>query len=248
MNSKDENVVEIDLLQLIHALWRKAWIIALAAVLAGVAARIWTISFVTPTYRASVLMYVNSSDISVGGAKVSISQGELSAAKSLVDTYTVILKTRITLNDVIEQSGTKYNYGQLVKKISASSVNNTEVFKIDVVTPDPEEATKIANTIAVVLPEKIASIVEGSSARIVDTAVVPEEMDAPNYTKNTMLGVIAGFLLACGVVVILELMDDKIRSVDELELICNIPILAMIPDLLSTQSDKYSYYKKTDAR
>lgn len=248
MDRKDENVVEIDLLQLVRALWRRVWIILLAAVFVGAAARIATILFVTPTYRASVLMYVNSSDISVGGAKVSISQGELSAAKSLVDTYTVILKTRITLSDVIEQSGTKYNYKELVNMISAASVNNTEVFKIDVVTPNPQEATKIANTIAVVLPEKISAIVEGSSARIVDTAVVPEKMDAPNYTKNTVLGAMIGFMLACGVIVVLELLDDKIRDLDTLQQICDIPVLAVIPDLLSSQTDEYNYYKKTNTR
>lgn len=246
ISNNDEDVIEIDLLRLMKALWRKAWLIILTAILGGALVLGGTMLFVTPTYKASVLMYVNSSDISVGGTKLSISQGELSAAKSLIETYAVILKTRTTLNDVIEMTGVDYEYEDLVEMIEAASVNSTEVFQIDVVTPDPAEATNIANTIALVLPEKIASIVEGSSARIVDMAVQPTEMDSPSYIKNTAIGALVGFLMASAVIVVLELMDDKIHDSDYLTQTYDLPILAVIPDLVSSQKDGYGYYKKPE--
>ena len=104
---------EIDLLKLAAALWRKAWAIVLAVVLFATAALGYTAFFVTPLYKATALMYVNSSSISVGSTKVSISQGELSAAQSLVKTYIVILNTRSTLEEVIAQSGVPYTYEEL---------------------------------------------------------------------------------------------------------------------------------------
>lgn len=73
-NHEDET--EIDLLRLVKALWKKAWAIALTAALFGTIALTYTAFFVRPLYKAEALMYVNSSNISVGGAKVSISQGE----------------------------------------------------------------------------------------------------------------------------------------------------------------------------
>lgn len=231
---------DIDLLRVFKALLKKAWAIILATAIFAGAFLGGSVLFVEPLYRAESLMYVNSSNISVGGTKVSISQSELTAAKTLVDTYIVILNTRMTLDSVIEKSGVPYSYSKLKSMIKATAVNDTEVFSIQVTSPDPEEAALIANTIAEVLPEKIASIVEGSSARIVDYAVVPVSQASPNLSKNMMLGAVLGFLLSCVVVVVAELMDNLIYDSDYLSETYDIPVLAVIPDFRSgKRSDDY---------
>ena len=228
--------LEIDLLRMAQVLWKKAVGIVIAGVLAAAAALGYTAFFVTPLYKAEALMYVNSNNISVGSTKVSISQAELSAAQTLVDTYIVILNTRATLSEVIAQTKVNYTYEQLKKMISAQSVNSTEVFSITVTSPDPKEAEVLANAIAQILPQKIASIVEGSSARIVDYAVEPSEKASPSLRGNMLLGFVIGVIGACAVVVIRELMDDLIHDSDYLIQTYDIPVLAVIPDLLSSQS------------
>lgn len=247
MNMNENQELEIDLLQLVRALWRKAWVIILATLVFGATVFAGTAIFIQPKYRAEALMYVNSSNITVGGTKVSISQSELTAAQTLVDTYIVILNTRTTLEDVIEQTGVSYSYEELKDMITAAAVNGTEVFSIQVVSKSPVEAEKLANAIAQTLPEKIASIVEGSSARIVDYAVIPAEKDSPSLTKNTLIGAVLGFVLTCGIVVVLELMDEQIHDSDYLTETYGIPVLAVIPDLLSTKS-KNDYYQSADQR
>lgn len=246
MNHTNDEM-EIDLLRLLKALWRKAWAITLAATIFGICFFAGTLLFIKPLYKATALMYVNSSNISVGGTKVSITQSELSAAKTLVDTYIVILNTRTTLEDVIAQSGVPYTYEELMqeKMIHAEAVNGTEVFAIEVTSEDPKEAELLANTIARVLPEKIAAIVEGSSARIVDYAVVPASKSSPNTIKNTVIGAMIGFMLTCGVVVVQELLDEQIHDADYLTETYGIPVLAVIPDLLSSGS-KNDYYQHTE--
>ena len=89
----------IDLLHLAQVLWKNAIAIILAGLIFGAAGFVGTKLFITPMYTSRALMYVNNSNLSLGGSKVSISTAEISAAKSLVDTYTVILKTRMTLFD-----------------------------------------------------------------------------------------------------------------------------------------------------
>lgn len=246
MNSNHDEV-EIDLLQLAQALWRKAVIIAMVSVLFAVGALGYTAIFVTPLYKAQALMYVNSNDISVGSTKLSISAAELSAAQSLVETYIVILNTRTTLNDVIEQTGVPYDYEELKDMISAESVNGTEIFSITVTSSKPKEAETLANAIAQILPEKIASIVDGSSARIVDYAVEPVKKASPSLTKNTLIGFALGFVLSCAVVIVRELMDDLIHDSDYLVQTYEIPVLAVIPDLLSATSSN-EYYKSAEQR
>ena len=239
---KTQQEYEIDLLDLAKAMWSHIVAIVLAAVVCAGLALGYTKLLITPTYKANALLYVNSSDISVAGSKLSISASDRTAAKSLVDTYIVILNTRTTLNDVIEQSGVSYSYDQLKKMISASSVNSTEIFSVEVTSTSPQEAELLANTIARVLPEKIASVVDGSSVRIVDTAVVPSKKAAPSTGKNTMLGFLLGAVLACGAVVVLYLMDDKIHSADYLLSSYDLPLLAVIPDLTQDDDDGYYYY------
>lgn len=246
MNRNEET---IDLLQLAAALWKKAWAIALTAAVFGIAALLYTVMFIKPLYKAEALMYVNSSNISVGNTKLSISQAELNAAQTLVDTYIVIMNTRTTMEDVIQQSGVPYTYEEMMEKkmVRAAAVNGTEVFAIEVTSTSPKEAELLANTIARILPEKIASIVEGSSARIVDYAVEPAKKDSPSISRNTLLGVLLGIVLSSGVIVVLELLDEQIHDSDYLIQTYDIPVLAVIPDLLSTKSSN-DYYQSIEQR
>lgn len=243
MERNNNEEMEIDLLELLRALWKKAWAIILTTVIFATGTLVGTVFFVTPLYQAQALMYVNST-LSVG-SKVSISMAELNAAQSLIDTYAVILKTRTTLNDVIEKTGVGYTYEELSEMISAESVNGTEIFSITVTSPSPQEAEQLANAMAEILPDKISSIVEGSSVRIVDYAVTPAHRASPSLTKNTVIGAMLGFVLMCGVVVVQFLMDDKIHDSDYLTKTYNIPVLAVIPDLLTSRNEN-EYYRRSE--
>ena len=238
---KKEEYVEIDLLQLFRALLHRAWLIILAALLTGAMAFAYTQFLVTPLYKARTLMYVNNNSISLGSTQVSISQGDLTAAQSLVDTYTIILGTRTTLNDVIEKANLNYSYEQLSKMISAAAVNSTEIFYIEVTSPDPAEAELIANTIGQVLPEKISAIVDGSSVRLVDYAKVPARPSSPNAMKNALLGALVGMVISCAAIIIKQLMNDKVTGPDYLVQNYDIPVLAVIPELTSGRSGS-GYY------
>ena len=234
----------IDLLHLAQVLWKNAIAIILAGLIFGTAAFLGTKAFVTPLFDSKALLYVNSSNLSLAGSKVSISTAELSAAKSLVDTYTVILNTRMTLEDVIERSGVNYTYEQLKSMVSAASVNGTEIFYINVTSPDPAEAELLANTIALVLPEKIASIVDGSSVRIVDYAVQAAHRSSPSYGKNAVIGAMLGMFLVAAIVIVSDLMDEQIHDTDYLtKTYGDVPLLAVIPDLLAKGNSSYYYYQ-----
>lgn len=236
--------IRIDLMKIIDALLRRAWIIVLAMVMCGILAFSLASGFITPLYKANVLMYVNNSSFSVGSTNFSISSSEITAAKSLVDTYIVILRTRMTLNEVISAGNLNYSYADLNDMISAEAVNGTEVFSVTVTSPDPQEAEHIANTIGMILPDKIADVVEGSSVRIVDFAVVPARKSSPNVSQFTMIGLILGLLISCAAIVIVEMLDDQIDSEEYLlNHYGKIPLLTAIPDLLDSKDQGYySYY------
>lgn len=239
--AQENEYMQIDLMRLARALWHRAWAIVLAVLVFGSAGFYYAYTQITPLYRASALMYVNNSSISVGGTSVSL--GDLSTSQALVQTYTVILKTRLTLNEVIERAGLSYSYNQLNGMVSAAAVNGTEIFQITVTSPDPVEAELIANTIVEVLPKKIEEIMDGCSARAVDYAVVPTYKSSPSITRYVEMGMMAGLAISCGIIILIELLDEQIRDEDYLTQTYDLPVLAEIPDLLSQKTRSgYGYY------
>lgn len=243
MNDKNDETV-IDLFELLGAFIKKIWLVVALTVAGAILAFVYTLLLVTPQYKSSALLYVNNSDFSLGS--VSISTADLSASKSLVATYSVILKSRTVVNEVIYLSGVNYSYEQMLGMVKAEAVDNTEVFSITVTSSNPMEAEMLANLYAQVLPEKISEIVNGSDAKIVDYAVIAAKRSSPSYTKNTAVGALLGLVVAAAIVVINYLRDDIIHSEDYLtKTYPNIPLLTVVPDLISTKSNGYGYYSSS---
>ena len=245
MTKNANGEIEIDLLQLFRALWRNALVIILVAILLGGLAFGGTYLFISPKYQATAMMYVNNSTVSVGSTNFSITSGELTAAQTLVDTYIVILKSRTTLEEVMEEAGISYSVKDLGDMISSSAVKGTGVFSVTVTSESPTEAELIANTIAKVLPERISDIIEGSDVRIVDYAIVPAHRSSPSYTKNTAIGGLLGAVLVAGIICLKEIFgaeaDVLIHSSDDLtEMFPDVPVLAVIPDMRA--SGRKGYY------
>ena len=241
--SKNNNsLVETDIRRIWKALWSKFWIICISTILCAVVALTGTICFITPKYQSSAMFYVNNNSLSVGDASFSLTSSDITAAKSLVDTYIVILNSRACLNDVIDYAEVDLSYDELKKMISAASVNSTEIFEIVVTSPDPAEAEKLANAIAYILPKRISSIVEGTSANIVDYAVKASSPSSPSYIQNTLIGLLVGLLLSIGVIIIREIFDITIRTEEDIEQCCSHPILASVPDMLAQSKGGYYGY------
>ncbi|MBQ0110578.1 MAG: hypothetical protein KBS41_01445, partial [Oscillospiraceae bacterium] len=227
----------------ISAVFQRMWIVILCGVLCAGAFFTLAKGFVSPQYSSSVMLYVNNSSISVGNAKFSISSAELDAAQKLINTYIVVLKNRTTLEEIINKAEVDYTYTQLSNMITASSVEETEIFSVTVTSKDPVEAAKIANVIATVLPDRTAEIIDGSSMRIVETAVVHNNRVSPSYTRYVVLGFLIGAIGAALVIIIIALLDDVIHGEDYLTSTYDIPILAKIPEFSSSGGSKYrSYY------
>lgn len=224
--------VEVDLRRLVQAVWRRIWIVILVAVVTTSIALVGTLMLVTPQYQSAAKFYVNNGSLNLGGlGDISITAGDLSASKGLVNTYIVILSTRETLNDVIDYAGVDMTYKELRGYLSAAAVNETEIFQVTVTHPDPLVAEKLANAIAHVLPKRIDTIVEGTSAKVVEAAIVANDPSSPNYVQSALLGLLAGVLLSVGGIVILELVDTTMRTEDDIYRACVHPVLATVPDM-----------------
>ena len=238
----------IDILHIVRSLWKRAWLIALCGLLAaGIGFSISAFA-IAPTYSSYVKLYVNNSSISLGNTNFSISASELTAAQSLVRTYGDILDSRSTLERVIDKADVDFTWKELSRMITYAPSNDTEIMRVTVTCEDPYEASKIANTIAEVLPIRISEIIDGASMEVVDSAIPDIDKVAPSITKYTAVGLVLGVLLSLIILIVLALMDDTIHDEEYVLRTYDYPILGKVPDLLNTGSKSYGYYSKKNQR
>lgn len=238
---RNNDEMEIDLQRVFNALLKKSWLIGLVSVACAGLALLITILFVTPQYQSTAMFYVNNNSFSLGDAAASISTGDINASRGLVKSYIVILNTRETLNDVIDYAGVDYSYGQLKQMITAEAVDSTEIFKVVVTSPDPQEAELIASAVSYILPKRINSIIDGTSAKIVDSAVQPSSPSSPSYTRNAMSGFLMGLAISAFAVALQVVLDVTVRTEEDVVQNCKYPILASVPDMSNPGKGGYGY-------
>lgn len=246
MNQNKSNAKEyyvIDIAHIAKSVWRRLWMVVASGVMAAVIAFSIAAFAIKPTYSSSIMLYVNNSSFTVGDIGFSISSSEITAAQSLVKTYTVLLKNRTTLEKVIDTTGVNYTWEELYEMIEAEPVNETEIMQITVTATNPYEARDIANGIATVLPKRVSEIVEGSSMAVVDSAKADTEKIAPSQTKFTAIGFVLGVLVSLLVLVVLAMLDNTIHDEEFILNNFDYPILAKVPDLTNAGAKKYGYYK-----
>lgn len=248
-----ENIKEINLTELMTALLRKIWLIVLFAVIAGAVAYVYTSNFVTEMYKSHITVYVNSSN---QNNMVNISASELATSQRLVYTYIEMVKSESVLELVEKDLAASYpdkkmpSAAKIKGMISASPLQETEIFEVVVSNSDPKLACDIANAIGKVAPSKIEEYVVGSSTKIIDWAKPAKSPYAPNVTRKTTIGMVVGAVVAVCIVVLQTLLDVRVKSEEDLAMISSAPVLGLIPDLTMETKEghgysgyKYSAYK-----
>ena len=237
--NEDRNEEVIDLLEVGRLLLSHWKMIILSAIILALITFAATYFLITPMYRASATFYVNNS--TGNSENASITNADLTASAKLVDTYAAIIKSNAIMDRVVAQLGEEVSSSQIKNNLNAKAVNNTEVFTVSVTHENPQTAVKIVRLITEIAPEQIGEIVEGSSTKIIDYPKMPTGIDSPNYLKNTAIGGILGFILACAFIIIRSLMDNTIKTAADLEY-WGIPVLGVIPDFATANKNaSYGY-------
>ena len=227
----------VDLLRLLRALLKRAWVIILVSALCAVVVFGYTKLFVTPTYRSSFTAYVNNRITNAEGQS-SMSSADISASRGLTYLYQEIILSRSVLLDAAAKCGLQTTYSELLKKISTTVSENAAIITVYVKSESPDEAEQLATAIADVAPDHVARVVDGSSMRVVDYPVKPTAPYAPNSYRYAAVGFVITLLAGCLCTIIFDLIVDRVDSPTELEDRYNITVIGIIPDM--QQADKYN--------
>ncbi|MBS8048633.1 Wzz/FepE/Etk N-terminal domain-containing protein [Streptococcus suis] len=224
MNNQEVNAIEIDVLFLLKTIWRKKFLILLTAVLTAGLAFVYSSFLVTPQYESTTRIYVVSQNVEAGAG---LTNQELQAGTYLVKDYREIILSQ----DVLTQVATELNLKESLKeKISVSIPVDTRIVSISVRDADPNEAARIANSLRTFAAQKVAEVTKGSDMTTLEEAVPAEAPTTPNTKRNILLGLLAGGILATGLVLVMEVLDDRVKRPQDIEEVMGLILLGIVPD------------------
>lgn len=224
MENLHEEEREIDLRELFFALKKRIlWIIA-AALLGGCIACGYTQIFMTPTYTSTSSLLVISKETTL------TSIADLQLGTELAKDYEILIKSTPVLEEVIDNLGLNMDKNALKQSITVTNPTDTRILDISVTSTDPEAAKEIVDQVAQVSSEFVGDKMEVVPPKIIEEGEIPTVKTAPSVTRNALLGLMAGFVLSAGLVVVLAVMNDTIKSEDDITRYLGISTLATVPD------------------
>lgn len=234
------NAREVDVMRLLRMLWRRAWIIVAAAVLAGVIAYVVSAFMIQPTYRTQFTAYINNKELTEDNFTTSSS--DLNASRGLMYVYQEIVVSRTVLIqaamgcDLYDQG-----YSLVSGMVKAEVAENAPILTVYVETEDPELSKRLADAVAEIAPQQVARVVAGSTMTLIDAPYTPTGTYSPDVGAYTLYGAILGLALAVLGLVVLDLIYDHVLEGDDLEGRYHIPVIGRIPDVQMAQKNDYKY-------
>ncbi|MDD7361553.1 Wzz/FepE/Etk N-terminal domain-containing protein [Streptococcus alactolyticus] len=225
MNSNDNASIEIDVLYLLRKLWSRKFFIIFIALVVGTIALLGSVFLIKPKYTSTTRIYV------VSRTADSITNQDLQAGSYLVKDYQEVITSNEVLSSVIDKEKLSLTPNELSSMISVTIPTDTRVISISVEDDNAQEATTIANTVREVAAEKIKAVTKVDDVTTLEAAEVPKEPSSPNIKRNTLIGVIAGGGLAVISIIILEVLDDRVRRPEDIEDVLGLPLLGIVPDI-----------------
>ena len=225
---KEQEKFEIDVFQLVKVLWKRKFLIVLAALVAGLAAFAYSSFVIQPQYTSTTRIYVvnrNQAD------KPGLTNQDLQAGSYLVKDYREIILSQDVLEKVVADQSLAMDAKTLGRKVSVTVPADTRIVSISVRDGKPEEASRIANALREVAAQKIISVTRVSDVTTLEEARPATSPSSPNIRRNTMMATIAGVGFVTVIVLLLELLDDRVKRPEDIEEVMHISLLGVIPNL-----------------
>lgn len=239
MNERNEDTIEIDLMQLFQLALARIRLIIFIVFVCTVSAFLISKFLLTPLYTASATLYVNSNKTTVSQ---NITINDIDTGRELVSLYAEFIESDTVLEQVAAAVSNDTEIPFTAKEIrgmlSSGGVNETALMQINVTSPSPELSQIIANAVADIAPDRITEFMDGSSVKVVDYAKLPEFASSPNVTKNTAMGFVLGVVISLGLVFLMEFMDTRIKNEEDLKKMFDYPVIGIIPEIVVDEEGK----------
>ena len=225
---KENKEIGIDVVQLFKVLWKKKIAIILTAIVAALVAFGVSSFILTPEYSSTTRIYVVNRNQSENAG---LTNQDLQAGTYLVKDYKEIILSQDVLEKVISNLKLEQSGKGLSKKIQVTVPVDTRIVSIVVKDDQPEEASRIANALREVAAEKIIKVTRVSDVTTLEEARPALTPSSPNIRRNTLLAFLAGGAVMVVLILLLELLDDRVKRPEDVEEVMQVALLGIVPDL-----------------
>lgn len=242
---KKNDEIEINLAEIFALLLDKLPVIILSAILGIVVAFAFTKLLITPQYQSLTQIYVTNS--ATEGDKAEINETDVRTSTYLTKDYMILIKSRPVLEQVIADMELDMKPAELAQKISVTTPTDTRILTIAVKDSNPMLAQKIADAVREASKKQIQDVMGVEKVNTVESANLPENPVTPNTRLNVLIGGILGFFLSIMFVIVRFVLDDTIKTQEDIEKYLGISVLGLIPELEDLSQNKKKKKKKTKA-
>lgn len=234
---KNENdVAEIDLLEMLAVLWDKAWLIILCALAAGLVSLAFSKFVLTEKYESTTRIYILNRQ-----NDNALTYSDVQLGTQLTKDFTEVVKSRYVLERVIATCGLTESSSALSSKISVVTKSDTRIIAITVTDEDPARAQYVADELRKEAADRIKSVMNIEAVNVVDEANYPINPSSPVKSKWALMGTLAGAFLCAGVVLVHFMLDDTVKTSEDVEKYLDMSTLGMIP---SRDAEEKKRWKK----
>ena len=237
-NKNNNDVIEIDLLEIMGLLlsrWLLILLVGITTALIGFAISFFVIA---PTYESTTKIYILNKNESQN-----VTYSDMQLGTQLTKDYSELINSRYVLEEVIQKLRLNLDYQGLKEKVSVSSPTDTRIVAITVTDKDPVEAMNIANAIRESASNHIGNVMDIDAVNVVESANMPTKKAGPSYLKWTVIAGMLGVLFVCAMVLIKYLLDDTIKTSEDVERYLGLSTLAIIP-IIENEADSKKKRKK----
>jgi capsular polysaccharide biosynthesis protein len=232
---KNEEMV-IDLRELFYYFWKKKWIWIVSAVVVAVVAGIWSYYITVPMYSSTAKLYI----FTKSSATLSVSDIQLSS--NLTGDYMELIESRPVVETVIENLNLTDTYEGLLSSISITNPTDTTILNITATNSDPHLAQLIADEFAEVSRKQIAKIMSIDEPNVVEDAHLSDAPVNLHLKRNILMGALLGIVISGAILLLLYMLDDTIKTADDVEKYLGISVLTSVP--LNKEAQKNKHHKK----
>lgn len=223
--NQQQDEIEIDLLELFYVLLNKIGVIIVTTLLAAVLTGVVNLYFIKPTYTSTSSLYIVNKETSLS----SLSLSDLQLGSQLTKDYMVLVKSRPVTEQVIQNLDLPMEHQGLLDIMTINNPSDTRILEISVEYDNAFMAKEIVDEIASVSSKRISEIMDIKEPRVVEEGVVATQKTGPHVTRNTVIGAFVAAFLCCGIIAVRHLLDDTIKSPEDIEKYVGINTIGIIP-------------------
>lgn len=223
-NGRENNEIEIDLVEVLHILLERAWLILGMGFFVALICFILSKFVLTPTYESTTKIYILNKT-----GETSVTYSDVQMGTQLTKDYAELINSRYVLEEVIQKLGLETEYRDLLRQVRVNTPIDTRIVSITVSDIDPVQAMKVANCIREVASNHIQTVMDIEAVNVVESANMPTVKATPNVARWTLFGCVAGVVGVCIMILMQYAMDDTIKSSEDVEKYLGLSTLALIP-------------------